>query len=89
MSGGPVCGCVERNKLISKRKWGVINRYCNYSAFNGYDLAPSDYSAIVCLCCQRTWRTRASYVKDLRDVELVDGNWAFKNRASSDLGENE
>lgn len=37
----------------------------NYSAFNGYRFAPSDYSAVVCVACGTPWRTNAAYVEDL------------------------
>ena len=30
------CKCKERKKPIENREWFVIDRNCNYSAFNGY-----------------------------------------------------
>jgi hypothetical protein len=41
---------------------------CNYSAFNGYHFTPSDYSAVQCLTCGASWRTKAKYVSDLPDI---------------------
>lgn len=46
----------------------VVDRLCNYSAFNGYRWTPSDYSCVRCLTCGARWRTRAAYVADLPDA---------------------
>ena len=62
MSGGPVCCCEERAKPMAERKWRVLQRYCNHSAFNGYHRTPSDWSTVQCESCGRHWRTRAKYV---------------------------
>jgi hypothetical protein len=73
------CHCDERKKSVQERNWGVVDRHCNYSAFNGYKWAYSIYSQIVCLSCNATWRTRARYVNVLRDAELDDrGRWRLK-----------
>lgn len=40
----------------------VVDRYCNYSAFNGYHRTPSDYSRVECQDCGTHWRTRAAWV---------------------------
>jgi len=49
--------------------WAVIQRKCNYSAFNGYRYTPSDYSAVKCFApgCGSVWRTKAAYVDELPD----------------------
>jgi hypothetical protein len=49
-------------------EWVVLDRYCNHSAFNGYHETPSDYSAVKCLRCLHWWRTKANYVRQLRDA---------------------
>ena len=46
----------------------VVNRRCNYSAFNGYHRTPSRYSGLVCLNCGAMWRTKAKYVDRLPDA---------------------
>ena len=72
MSGGVPCHCEERFTPIADRQWAVIDRYCNYSAFNGYSWAPSDYSSVMCLLCNGIWRTKAKYVELLRDATDKD-----------------
>jgi hypothetical protein len=67
MSDGPVCSCPERKKPIEERNWVVVDRYCNYSAFNGYHRTYSDYSGLKCLSCGQPWRTKAAYVTKIRD----------------------
>jgi hypothetical protein len=51
--------------------WAVIARHCNYSAFNGYQYTPSDYSAVRCGApgCGRVWRTNAAYADELPAAE--------------------
>ncbi len=61
MSGGPVCSCPLRHKV-------VVTRCGNYSAFNGYRFTPSDYSCIRCLRCGIFFRTKARYVEQLRNA---------------------
>lgn len=46
----------------------VIDRLCNYSAFNGYRYTPSDYSAVLCTTCGASWRTKAAWVAECRDA---------------------
>lgn len=53
--------------------WKVIDRNCNYSAFNGYRRTPSDYSSVICLAFSwpqicAVWRTKANYVDTLPDA---------------------
>ena len=71
MSGGDACKCEERKKPAKKRKWVVLNRHCNYSAFNGYHWTPSAYSAVHCPVCYTTWRTKAAYVDELKDGDYT------------------
>jgi hypothetical protein len=78
MSGGPSCKCPEKKKPITQRAWLVIDRLCNYSAFNGRHYTPSDYSHVVCVECDASWRTKATYVVSLTDGEYRDGGWKAK-----------
>lgn len=48
-------------------EWVVLDRECNYSTFNGRHYTPSRYSAVKCLRCKWVWRTKADYVRSLRD----------------------
>lgn len=57
-----VCHCAKED-----REWVVTERYANRSAFSGYRWTPSAYSAIRCVTCGRTWRTKAAYVTSLPD----------------------
>lgn len=61
------CSCLERKKPINERCWVVIDRNCNYSAFNGYHWTSSDYSQVYCKACHTTGRTKANYVCELPD----------------------
>jgi hypothetical protein len=54
------CECPRAN-------WRVVDRNCNYSAFNGYHRTWSDYSRVLCMKCWHTWRTKARYVAGLPD----------------------
>jgi hypothetical protein len=47
--------------------WRVVQRGCNYSAFNGYSRTESAYSLLRCQACGRRWRTRAAYVATTPD----------------------
>lgn len=49
----------------------VTMRECNYSAFNGYHWTPSAYSAVRCVWCGSTWRTKGKYVA--RKPDAPDG----------------
>lgn len=68
MSGGAACNCPERKKHVVVRRWRVMQRRCNHSAFSGYRETPSDYSSVTCLACGRVWRTKAAYVSELLDA---------------------
>jgi len=61
------CVCEERKKSVYVREWIVLDRKCNFSAFNGYRYASSDYSKIHCRKCLSVWRTKAKYVDLLKD----------------------
>lgn len=50
-----------------RSSWVVIQRKANRSAFSGYRLTPSDYSAVRCTVGGAVWRTKAKYVDTLRD----------------------
>lgn len=71
MSGGYSCKCPERSEPISVRRWYVLDRNCNHSAFNGYQRTLSDYSCVQCHLCGSHWRTKADYVSKLRDGKNV------------------
>lgn len=58
--------CPDRNHRPS---WYVLQRECNYSAFNGGLWTRSAYSQVRCPVCRSTWRTRAAYVPTLPDAE--------------------
>jgi hypothetical protein len=67
MSSGIRCKCPK-----DKRDWAVIDRCCNYSAFNGYRCTSSDYSAVFCRTCRSVWRTKADYVFELPDISRAE-----------------
>ena len=67
MSQGVSCKCPEAKKRVKERRWFVLQRQCNYSAFSGYHYTPSDYSCVQCHACGMAWRTKASYVDNLKD----------------------
>ena len=64
------CHCPERDKPATKRRWVVVRRRCNFSAFNGYKWRPSEYSLLHCRACKATGRTKARYVEDIRDGRI-------------------
>ncbi len=70
------CKCAERKKPVKERAWRVVQRRCNHSAFNGYHYTPSDWSAVVCLKCNATGRTKAKYVDQLPDI--TDAEYGIK-----------
>lgn len=76
MSAGVAC------QIHGREWWYVSARRCNYSAFNGYQRTPSEYSEVMCGHPDRShrkdgtgegsrWRTTAAYVDDLPD----EYNW--------------
>lgn len=67
MSGEPGCN------VRSGHDHRVLDRKCNYSAFNGYHRTRSDYSAIRCVETGAIWRTKAAYVDELPDE--TDPKW--------------
>lgn len=76
MSGGKACQCGEHREPIAAalgsnrpgRLWRVVDRECNYSAFNGRHRTPSDYSCLTCIRCGAVWRTKAKYVRQIADL---------------------
>lgn len=76
------CRCAERRKQVQKRNWGVIQRLCNQSAFNGYRTTFSDYSTVHCLSCGSVGRTKADYVANLPSLHPYGGMWHFSTRCS-------
>jgi hypothetical protein len=73
MSGGVVCQCLtgtlKQRKARRKTAWEVTQRNCNHSTFNGNRRAASSYSAVHCLLCHASWRTKAQYVDELPDMQ--------------------
>lgn len=65
------CKCEERQKPAQERVWVVVDRYCNYSTFNGRRETPSDYSTVFCPTCRAIGRTKASYVAVLKDGDIT------------------
>lgn len=53
-----------------REHWVVLQRKCNFSAFNGYRRTRSAYSSVECQApgCGRVWRTKAAYVDGLPDA---------------------
>lgn len=82
MSQGYSCKCPEKNRPLGNRRWGVIQRNCNHSAFNGYRETYSDYSSVVCLGCGMVWRTKARFVGALPNVQIGQsnrGHWEYQS----------
>lgn len=66
------CHCEERTKPVQERKWIVIKRNCNHSAFNGYHRTYSDYSTVFCTNCHALGRTKANFVRYLKNANDGD-----------------
>lgn len=74
----PKRGPISRTRALGSQRYDtlgcgstnvvVVNRRCNYSAFNGYYRTPSDYSRLRCLDCGTHWRSKAKGVDDVRDA---------------------
>jgi len=64
------CRCAERKKPVNKRRWVVVTRRGNNSAFAGYRWTSSDYSLVYCQNCKALGRTKAAYVSSLKDGEI-------------------
>ena len=81
MSQGTACKCPEIKKPVAQRHWVVLQRRCNYSAFNGYHCTPSEYSAVQCHECGVVWRTKAAYVDLLKsgmNIYNSGGTWLHR-----------
>lgn len=63
MSGG--ISCKDR---AHKPEWRVVDRCCNYSKYNGRRYTPSEYSALVCLTCHASWRSKGDYVDRVHNI---------------------
>jgi hypothetical protein len=46
----------------------VVDRDCNYSAFNGCRCTPSRYSGVLCGTCGHHWRAKGAWVDAAQDV---------------------
>ena len=68
---GIACSCPERAKPIESRRWFVIQRNARCSAFDGYRVMYSDWSAVQCHACGKVWRTKAAFVTSLKDGKNV------------------
>ena len=65
------CVCTERVKAVAEGVW-VVERYkSRRSAFDGYEVRASEYSAVRCKSCGMVWRTKAAYVEDLISGERM------------------
>jgi hypothetical protein len=71
MSFSIPCNCDERHKPIEDRDWLITQYKSNRSAFNGYRVAASDYSEVICNKCRGIWRTKAAYVGQLNIRETL------------------
>lgn len=61
------CHCEERRKPVAQRNWWVWQRNMRRSAFDGYEQRTSDYSTVYCRTCRALGRTKAAFVRQLRD----------------------
>jgi hypothetical protein len=99
MSGGKACDCSEKQEPLAPaegsnrpgRLWRVVQYRCNHSAFNGYHLTHSDYSAITCIRCGAHWRTKAPYADRLPMLDRanerdISAGYAAHTRAMEDRG---
>jgi hypothetical protein len=65
VSKGISCKCPEKQKPVEERDWAILQYKHNRSAFNGYEMTPSEYSSLHCNQCRASWRTKAEYVHRL------------------------
>ncbi|MBM3299830.1 MAG: hypothetical protein FJY85_07735 [Deltaproteobacteria bacterium] len=63
------CHCEERRKPVGERKWEVLARHYQCSAFYGYREMYSDYSLVRCKTCGAIGRTKAAYVNELPNAK--------------------
>jgi hypothetical protein len=68
---GVFCDCCQRKVPIEERWWEVLARHRRCSAFDGYRVRASAYSAVRCRVCGHVWRTKAAYVEKLPDAPPV------------------
>lgn len=81
-----------RCKCGNRDAWRVLVRRGNYSAFNGYRRAYSDYSQISCESeeggCGALWRTKAKYADVLPESERW-GETFLQRRDTGERGHKE
>jgi hypothetical protein len=65
MSGGTSCKCGRRDA------WRVRQYRHNNSTFHG-GFQNSQYSGLVCLACEASWRTKAPYVEKLKHLDSAE-----------------
>jgi len=65
------CHCPERKKPVAERNWVVVQRNARCSAFDGYRVKSSDFSAVQCRSCRATGRTNAAYVDQLKSGPMI------------------
>lgn len=63
-SKGVACSCTG-TKADRRKNWLVLQYKCNYSAFSGGNLTPSEWSQVKCGCCGNVWRTKLPYIESL------------------------
>lgn len=63
------CHCPERQKPLAERRWVVTKYKYRTSAFDGYQIRISDFSEVLCKSCGCIGRTKAAFVKELKQAE--------------------
>lgn len=73
------CSCKKKNRI----NYGVLERNCNYSAFESPKYAKhySEYSQVVCIKCKQMGRTKAKYVETLKDISHAEWDKIIRVRA--------
>lgn len=69
-----------------KKDWVVTQRNANASAFNGYHSQWSEYSAVRCLRCGSSWRTKAAFVDSLPNAPA---DWMHRSSMDQEPGTGE
>jgi hypothetical protein len=75
------CNCDGTTKE-KRANWFVVNRNCNYSAFESpkYGKHWSERSGVICVNCGRQWRTKADYVLSLPDCDFETAHAEVRER---------
>ncbi|WP_455792186.1 hypothetical protein [Clostridium butyricum] len=63
------CKCSNPNWVVITRDGYKVNHVSGVSRTVG--VIGSKYSTVRCLNCKDTWRTKAKYVDDLKDIREV------------------